>query len=73
VERILGVDLTAPDMIASPSAGAYMRAAFDILATGIIKEDVAAQFLQNISGYYPGDAAATETSKDSTRATKGTP
>jgi AcrR family transcriptional regulator len=69
-ERILGVDLTAPDMIASPSAGAYVRTAFEILASGIIAEGVADQFLKTINDYYPGGEPEAATAED---VAKGTP
>lgn len=73
VERILGVDLTDPDMLASPSSGAYMRTAFDVLAHGILAADTASQFMNTIDEFYPAEPYGGDPLDASTGPTKGTP
>jgi AcrR family transcriptional regulator len=41
MERILGVDLTDPDVLSGPAIAAYMGPAYEILGTGIFTEEAA--------------------------------
>jgi hypothetical protein len=59
MERLLGVDLTDPDAIASPAGAPYTRAAFEIVSKGILTDDFAAHLQESLASAY-GDEASTK-------------
>ena len=59
LERLLGVDITDPDALASPSAEAYMRPAVELMSHGILTDAYAKQMDEAL------DAAYGRTSHDS--------
>ena len=62
VRRILGVDLTNPDIGADPAIAAYAGPAYEIMGGGVLDEDFASQ-LQGIFAEMAGaDDPATHTS-----------
>ena len=61
MERLLGVDLTDADVIASPAGAPYTRAAFEIISRGVLTEHFADQLDQSIAEAYPGDQANRDT------------
>lgn len=52
MERLLGVDLTDPEALASPAAGPYTRAAFDIVSRGLLTEDFARHIQDSLDAAY---------------------
>lgn len=60
MERLLGVDLTDAETIASPAGAPYTRAAFEIVATGILTDEYARDLQDSISAAYDGAPSTKE-------------
>jgi AcrR family transcriptional regulator len=58
LERLLGVDLTQPDVLASSAAAPYVVNALDLMARGILTEPYAAQLQMSLDEAW-GDASRT--------------
>jgi AcrR family transcriptional regulator len=52
VERLLGVDLTDPAVIATPEAGGYIRAAMELFSNGLLTEEYSGRFMKTIDEFY---------------------
>ena len=66
LERLLGVDITDPEVFASPEVGAYFAPAIDILANGVLEPSYAIEMAAAID-------AATSTFQRDTEPSKGRP
>ncbi|MBT8165906.1 MAG: TetR family transcriptional regulator [Acidimicrobiia bacterium] len=62
VQRILGVDLTDPDIVANQSISAYAAPAYEVLTEGIISQEFAPQ----VSEAFRIHSSATKDSKEPT-------
>ncbi len=60
MERLLGVDLTDADAISSPAGAPYTRAAFEIVATGILTEDFGRDLQESLAAAYDGAPSTKE-------------
>jgi AcrR family transcriptional regulator len=59
MERLLGVDLTDPEAIASPAGEPYMRAALGIIGRGILTDEFATTVEESIDAAYRTDTKPT--------------
>ncbi len=52
IDRLLGVDLTDPEALASPDAERYTRSALEIMGRGILTDDYAEQMSRSLDAAY---------------------
>lgn len=60
MERLLGVDLTDPEAIASSAGAPYTRAAFEIMSSGILTDEFATHLRDSLAAAYDDEAPTKE-------------
>ena len=62
IERLLGVDVTDPDVLATPAAAAYAGPAFELMSHGLLTPEYAAELQSALATAY-GPTATEDTEK----------